>query len=177
MKRCKVCNKLADNGEKRCQQCGTEFPYDPKKTPYSERKIALIFLLLLLAFLFIKQKMPLPLPDPTTCSRASYRSFKNIVIRTHRDTMFILNENYISSKNLSEIMSFRKDAEAMPVPACLEPAKAAYVDYLKTLYYTAVISAWNGYESATVLAQNAVTQLDLLNAHLDQVKSCLPNCP
>ena len=46
MKRCKVCNRLTDNGDKHCPKCGSPFPYDPKVSPYSETKIALIVLVL-----------------------------------------------------------------------------------------------------------------------------------
>ena len=177
MKRCKVCNRLTDNGDKHCPKCGSPFPYDPKVSPYSETKIALIVLVLALVAFIVYQALPVPLPDPTVCSRTSYNRFKRIVVQTHRDTLNILAENYISSKHLSEIMQNKRAAEEMAVPACLEQAKADYVDYLNALYWTAVPSAWGAYGYASMYAQSAATYLAALQADLDAVKACLPDCP
>jgi hypothetical protein len=176
MKRCKVCNKLTDNGDKRCSKCGTSFEYDPKVSPFSETKIALLVLFLAAVGLIIARSLPLPLPDPTVCSRESYSRFKRIVARTHNDIMYILAENYIPSKNLSEIIVKKRAAEEMAVPACLEPAKADYVNYLNALYYTAVPSAWGAYDYATVYAESAAGYLDALQADLAKVRACLPDC-
>ena len=77
----------------------------------------------------------------------------------------------------SDFASMQPDAEALPVPACLEPAKVDYVAYMDALYYSAVLSAWDGYESATLYVESAANYLNALNAHLDEVKACLPDCP
>ena len=177
MKRCTVCNRLTDNGDKRCPRCGSPFTYDPKVSPYSETKIALIVLALALVAFIVYRSLPVPLPDPTVCSRTSYNRFKRIVVLSHRDTLNILAENYISSKQLSEIMQNKRAAEALAVPACLEDAKANYVSYLNALYYTAVPSAWGAYEYAAMYAQSAAAYLDALRADLDAIKACLPDCP
>jgi hypothetical protein len=176
MKRCTVCGKLADNGDKRCHKCGTPFIYDPKVSPFSEIRIALICLGLVLLGFFIYQSLPMQPPDPTVCSRTSYIRFKSIVVKSHRDTLNILAENYISAKQLSEIMKNKHAAEALSVPACLEKAKADYVNYLDALYYTAVLSAWNGYEPAAKTVESAAGYLDALQADMDEVNACLPNC-
>lgn len=177
MKRCEVCNKLADNGDKRCRHCGSPFEYDPKVTPFSETKIFLVLLTVVLIAFVVSKSLPLQPPDPSVCSRTSYTRFKKIVVQTHKDALNILAENYISSKMLSELMVYRKNAESLPVPACLEPAKVEYVEYAKSLYYTAVLSAWGGYGSATLWAESAANHLDNLNAHLEIVRECLPDCP
>jgi hypothetical protein len=127
--------------------------------------------------LIVYKSLPVPLPDPTVCSRTSYNRFKRIVVLSHRDTLNILAENYISSKQLSEIMQNKRAAEALAVPACLEDAKANYVSYLNALYYTAVPSAWGAYEYAAMYAQSAAAYLDALRADLDAIKACLPDCP
>jgi len=176
MKRCKVCNRLTDNGDKRCPKCGSPFEYDPKVSPYSETKIALVILVLAAVGFFIARSIPLPLPDPSVCSRTSYSRFKRIVARSHNEVMFILNENYISSRNLSKIMLKKRAAEALAVPACLEAAKEDFVHYLDALYYTAVPSAWGAYEYAALYAESAAGYLDALQADLDKVKACLPDC-
>jgi len=176
MKRCKVCNRLTDNGDKRCPKCGSPFEYDPKVSPYSETKIALVILILAAVGFFIARSIPLPLPDPSVCSQTSYSRFKRIVARSHNEVMFILNENYISSSNLSKIMLKKRAAEALAVPACLEPAKEDFVNYLDALYYTAVPSAWGAYEYAALYAERAAGYLDALQADLDKVKACLPDC-
>jgi hypothetical protein len=176
MKRCKVCNKLTDNGDKRCPKCGSPFEFNPKVSPFSETKIPLVVLALAAVALIISRPIPLQLPDPAVCSRTSYNRFKNIVVRSHNQTLNILAENYISSRNLSEIMQYKREAQAMAVPACLETAKADFVNYLDALYYTAVPSAWEAYEYATMYAESAAKYLDLLRADLDKVKACLPNC-
>lgn len=176
MKRCKVCKKLTDNGDKRCPKCGSAFEYDPRVSPFSETKIALVIIFLAAVGLIIARSLPLPLPDPSVCSRTSYVRFKRIVARSHNDIMYILAENYISSKHLSEIMQKKRAAEAMAVPACLEPAKEDYIDYLNALYYTAVPSAWGAYEYAAMYAESAAGYLDALQADLAKVKACLPDC-
>ena len=177
MKRCTVCNKLTDNGDKHCPKCGSPFAYDPKVSPYSETKILLIGLVIVLAALIVRQSLPMPLPDPTTCSRTSYQRFKNIAVKSHKDVLYILAENYISSKHLSEIMKMKRAAEALAVPACLESAKADNVKYINALYYTAAVAAWDGYEYATMYAESAAGYLESFQMHLDEVKACLPNCP
>lgn len=177
MKRCTVCNRLTDNGDERCPRCGSPFKYDPKVSPYSETKIALIILMLALVALIVYKSLPMPLPDPAECSRTSVQRFTRIVAKSHRDTLNILAENYISSKNLSEIMINKRAAQNLAVPACLEPAKANYVSYLNALYWTAVPSAWGAYEYAAMYAQSAAAYLDALQADLDAVKACLPDCP
>ena len=134
-------------------------------------------LALVMVALVVSKSIPLQLPDPTVCSRTSYNRFKRIVVRSHNQTLNILAENYISSKNLSEIMQYKREAAAMAVPACLETAKADYVNYLEALYYTAVPSAWGAYEYAAMYAESAANYLDLLTADLDAVKACLPDCP
>ena len=150
MKRCKVCKKLTDNGDKRCPKCGSAFEYDPRVSPFSETKIALVISLRAVVRFFFPSSFPLPVPDPSVCSRTSYVRFKRIVARTHNDIMYILAENYISSKHLSEIMQKKRAAEAMADPACLEPAKEDYIDYLNALHYTAVPSAWGAYEYVAI---------------------------
>lgn len=177
MKKCSVCKKWADNGDKRCRHCGTAFEYDPRKTPFSETKIILALIAIALLVFSITQSLPLKLPDPNVCSRTSYTRFRKIVIRSHTDIMNILAENYISSGQLSKIMQQKRFAESLDVPACLEPAKADFVNYLNTMYYISVMSAWGGYQSAAMTSDQASAYLASLNAHLDAVKACLPNCP
>ncbi len=177
MKRCKVCKRLTDNGDERCPRCGSVFEYDPKVSPYSETKIALIVLALAVAAFIVYRSLPVPLPDPAVCSRTSVQRFTRIVARSHRDTLNILAENYISSKHLSEIMKNKRAAQNLVVPACLETAKKDYVSYLNALYYTAVPSAWGAYEYATMYAESAAKYLDALQADLKEVKACLPDCP
>jgi uncharacterized paraquat-inducible protein A len=101
MKRCTVCNRLTDNGDKRCPRCGSPFKYDPRKSPYSETKIALVILFLAAVGFIVARSIPVGLPDPSACSRTSYTRFKRIVARSHNEIMYILAENYISSKHLS----------------------------------------------------------------------------
>ena len=177
MKRCEVCNQLTDNGDQRCPRCGSPFPYNPRVTPFSETKIILAVVLIALVAWRVYEALPLLPPDPAVCSQTSYNRFKKIVVHAHTDATNILAENYISSTNLSRIMALKREAEALPVPACLEPAKVDYVAYMDALYYSAVLSAWDGYESATLYVESAANYLNALNAHLDEVKACLPDCP
>jgi uncharacterized protein (UPF0212 family) len=177
MKRCKVCNKLTDNGDKRCPKCGTPFEYNPKVNLFSETRILLIVAILGLIGYLVSRAIPMPLPDPTTCSPASYKRFKNIVVRTHNDAMTIMGEGHTTSGNLSKLMQYKLDAEAMEVPACLETAKADFVNYLDALYYTAVPSAWGADEYATLSEQDPAGYLQILKTELTRVQACLPNCP
>lgn len=177
MKRCTVCSKLTDNGDQRCPNCGSPFPYNPRVSPFSETKIFLIVVLIALVAWRVYESLPLLPPDPAVCSQTSYNRFKKIVVHAHTDATNILAENYISSKHLSEIIQLKREAEALPVPTCLEPARSDFVNYLNALYYTAVMSAWDGYEYATLYAESAASYLKSLNANLDAVKACLPDCP
>ncbi len=177
MKRCEVCHQLTDNGDQRCPRCGSPFPYNPRLSLFSETRIFLILLVLGLVAWRVYESLPLLPPDPAVCSQTSFNRFKKIVVRAHTDATNILAENYISSANLSKIMTLKREAEALPVPACLEAAKEDFVAYMEALYYSAVLSAWNGYESATLYVESAANYLNALNAHLDEVKACLPDCP
>lgn len=176
MKRCPECQSLTENGDKHCQKCGAPFPYDPKISPYSETKIAIILILCAVIAVVILKSRPMALPDPSTCSLTSYNRFRSIIVQSHQDAMNILAENYISSKELSEIMQLKRTAEGIEVPACLETSKQLFVDYLNELYYTAVLSAWGAYEAGTVRVQNAASLIDQLNLSLAEVRDCLPDC-
>lgn len=177
MKRCKECGRLTDNGDKRCPRCGSPFPYNIWNSIFSETRILVFLMLLGLIAWRVYEAQPLLPPDPAVCSRTSYNRFKKIVVHAHTEVTDILAENYISSSHLSEIVQLKRDAETLPVPACLEPAKADFVNYLDSLYYTAVMSAWDGYEYAALYAETAANYLQSLNAKMDAVKACLPNCP
>lgn len=177
MKRCTECGRLTDNGDKRCPRCGSPFPYNIWNSIFSETRILVFLLLLGLIAWRVYEAQPLLPPDPDVCSRTSYNRFKKIVVHAHTEVTDILAENYISSSHLSEIVQLKRDAETLPVPACLEPAKADFVNYLDSLYYTAVMSAWDGYEYAALYAETAANYLQSLNAKMDAVKACLPNCP
>jgi hypothetical protein len=177
MKRCKVCNRLTDNGDMRCPKCGSPYPYDPKVTPFSETKIALAVIFLVAVGLLVARALPVKMPDSPECTRVSVNRFKRIVARSHNEIMFILAENYISSKHLSTIIQTKRAAEEMVVPACLEAAKADYVSYLDALYWTAMPSAWGAYEYAAYYAEQAVGYMKAIQEDLKEVKECLPDCP
>jgi hypothetical protein len=177
MKRCNVCQKLADNGAKRCQFCGTQFEYDPRVTPFSETKIILGLLTIILVGLLISNALPLKLPDPAVCSREGHARYKKIANQYYRESKNILRAELITSKQLSELMSYKNDVEDIPVPTCLEPAKTELAAYLNDFYYIALYRTWGNYPAATAKIQSAAQHWDALNKHLDQVKTCLPNCP
>jgi len=177
MKRCEVCNKLADNGTKYCQKCGTAFKYDPKVTPFSETRIILGVLILAIVGLVISNAIPQPLPDPTQCSRTSYRRFRNIANDYYRESKNVLRAEMIMTRELSELRILKNEAEALPVPACLEPAKTALVEYLDDFYYIALFSVWGSFRASGAKMESAAGHWESLNAHLDLIDACAPNCP
>lgn len=177
MKRCKECNKLADNGTKRCQRCGTLFEYDPKVTPFSETKIILGILTIALVSLIVYTSIPLKLPDPNECSHTSYTRFKRIAEDYYQETKLLLRQEVIFTSELSSLRSLKNEVESIPVPTCLEPAKADLVDYLDQVYYIGVYSVWGYYQGAAYSTEEAGLYWEAFNNHLSEVKECLPNCP
>lgn len=118
--------------------------------------------------------MPLKPLDPTVCSRQNLTTFRTIVKRSHDDLMGILAETTITSKQLSEVMQLRRQAEDLEVPECLETARQYYVDYLKTMYYTTTRASWIAFD--TLAAEQAYQQVKDLQAEMDRVGRCLPDC-
>jgi hypothetical protein len=177
MKRCTECKKLQDNGNKRCQKCGAPFEYDPRVTPFSETRIFLAVVVIALASLIVYNNIPLKLPDPTECSRTSYRRFKRLAENYYKETKNVLRQEVIFTTELSELRAERNKAEDIPVPPCLEPAKANLVGYLDQVYFIGVYSVWGAYQGAAYSTERAGQYWESLNANLDAVKECLPDCP
>lgn len=177
MKRCKVCNKLADNGNKICQHCGTPFEYDPKVTPFSERRILLAIVIIALVSWIVYNNISLKYPDPTECSKTSYNRFKRIAKNYYKETKNILEKELLFTSELSTLSSYKNEAESIPVPICLEPAKEDLVNYLNQVYYIGVYSMWGAYQGAAYKTEKAGLYWEAFNAHLAEVKECLPNCP
>ena len=177
MKRCEVCNKLADNGAKRCQKCGSEFEYDPRVTPFSETRIITAVLFIALAAWIISVNMPLLPPDPAECSRTSVNRFERIAEHYYRESRNILRKELLFTKELSVLRVYKNEAKTMPVPTCLEPAKDDLVNYLDQVYFVGAYSVRFAYQGAADRTQRAGEYWDSLNAHLDDLRECLPNCP
>jgi len=177
MKRCEVCNKLADNGNNRCQHCGTPFEYDSRVTPFSETRIILAIVMIALVSWIIYNAIPLKPPDPTKCSQTSYYRFKRIAKNYYKDSKNIFRQEVLFTSELSQLRSYKNDAESIPVPHCLEHAKADLVKYLDKVFYIGVYAVWGAYQSAADSTEKAGYYWEAFNAHLAEVKECLPNCP
>jgi hypothetical protein len=176
MKRCKVCHKITDNGTKRCQKCGTAFEYDPRVTPFSETKIILAFLAITVVVLIIYNAIPPKLPDPTECSQTSVDRLRRIFKTNLRETKLILKSEMLTGFDLSELMSYKLAAEDLPVPSCLEPAKAEMVGFFEDVYFTAMFSVRGGYRAASDRVQRSAVHMESFYAHLEEIETCLPNC-
>lgn len=177
MKRCDVCNKLADNGAKRCQKCGTEFPYDPRVTPLSETRIILGLLVLALVGWIIYNNIPLTPPDPTECSRTSVDRFERIAENYFKESRNVLRKELLLTSELSKLRSFMNEAESIPVHPCLEPAKSDLVNYLEEVYFTGVYSVRFAYQGAAYRTEQAGYYWDAFNGKIDELKECAPDCP
>ncbi|MEA3326635.1 MAG: hypothetical protein U9R53_04925 [Chloroflexota bacterium] len=177
MKRCEVCDKLTDNDTRFCRRCGTAFEYDPKVTPFSETRIILAILLISFVGWVIYSAIPLPLPDPIECSQTSYRRFNRIANQYYRDSKNVLRSEVLFTSELSELRSYRNDAEAIAVPPCLESAKADLVNYLDKVFYIGLYSMWGAYQAAAANTESAGIYWASFNNHMNEVKECLPNCP
>jgi len=177
MKRCEVCDKLADNGAKRCQRCGTEFPYEPRKMLFSESRIILGLLILVLVGWLIYRSIPVPPPDPNECSMASVNSFEKIGEQYFRDSRNILRSEILYTQELSQLRAYKNEAEAIPVHPCLEPAKIELVNYLEDVYYIGFYSSRGAYQGAAYKTEQAGYYWESFNAQIDELKECLPDCP
>ena len=177
MKRCNECNKLADNGDKRCQYCGAPFEYDPWVNPFSETRIFLGLLAISLLVLIVYNAIPLKLPDPTECSQTSVKRFRKIAEQYYQESKNVLRAEIISTTELSELMAYKNEAEEIPVHPCLAPAKTYLVDYLNEVYYMTLYSSWGSFQASTSSMNEAAHIWDILNAELDRVEVCAPNCP
>ena len=177
MKRCDVCNKLADNGARRCQRCGTEFPHDPRKFRFSETRILLGFLILALAGWIIYRSIPVPPPDPKECSRASVNSFEKIGEAYYRESRNVLRSEILYTSELSQLRALKNEAEDIPVHPCLEPAKVDLVEYLDEVYYIGYYSSRGAYQGAAYRTAQAGYYWDAFNAKIDELKECVPDCP
>lgn len=177
MKRCEVCNKLADNGAKRCSKCGTEFEYDPKKMLFSETRIILGLLFLTFVGWIIYRSVPVPPLDPNECSLVSVKSFERIGEKYYRDSRNVLRSEILYTSELSELRSYKNEAEAIEVHPCLQPAKTDLVEYLDEVYYIGVYSSRGAYQGAAYRTEQAGYYWDSFNAKIDELKECVPNCP
>jgi hypothetical protein len=177
MKRCKECNKLADNGAKRCQRCGTEFEYKRWRMLFSETRIILGILVIALVGWIVYNAVPLPLPDPTQCSETSVKRFERVANNYFTETRNILRSEILFTRELSMLRSYKNEAESIPVHPCLEPAKAELVEYLDDVYFIGLYSSWGAYQAAAYKTESAGAYWDSFNSELDAVKGCLPNCP
>lgn len=177
MKRCEVCNKLADNGARRCQRCGTEFPDDPRKFRFSETRILLVFLVLALAGWIIYRSIPVPPPDPNECSRASVNSFEKIGKAYYRESRNVLRSEILYTSELSQLRALKNEAEDIPVHPCLEPAKSDLVEYLDEVYFIGYYSSRGAYQGAAYRTAQAGYYWDAFNAKIDELKECVPDCP
>lgn len=127
--------------------------------------------------LIVYNNIPLKPPDPTECSRTSVNRFKRIAEDYYQETMLVLRQEVIFTSELSTLRSYRNEAESLPVPACLEPAKADLVNYLDQVYYIGVYSVWGYYQGAAYSTEEAGMHWEAFKNHLAEVKECLPNCP
>lgn len=177
MKRCPQCNKLTDNGAKYCQRCGTEFDYDRWRMFFSETRIFLIILILSLLGLAIYNAIPLLPPDPAECSQTSLNRFERIVNDYYKETRNILRSEILFSRELSMLRAYKNEAESIPVHPCLEPAKVDLVEYLDDVYFIGLFSSWGAYQAAAERTERAGYYWDSLNANLDELEACMPNCP
>ena len=177
MKRCDVCNKLADNGAKRCNKCGTEFPYDPKKMLFSETRIFIGLLILALVGWIIYRSIPVTLPDPDECSMASIRSFERIGEKYYRESRNVLRSEILFTPELSQLRTFKNEAEDIQVHPCLEPAKTDLVEYLDEVYFIGVYSSRGAYQGAAYRTEQAGYYWDAFNTEIDELKECVPDCP
>ncbi len=177
MKRCEVCNKLADNGAKRCQKCGTEFPYEPWKMLFSETRIILGIVVIALMSLIIYRSIPVQFPDPTECSLTSVRRFERIAKNYYKATKNILRQEVLFTSELSELRSYMNEADSIPVPPCLEPAKEDLVGYLEEVYFINVYALWGAYRGAASRTEQAGYYWNSFNTQIEELKECVPNCP
>ncbi len=116
MRKCTDCSTLYDNGARICERCGTKFPYDPKVTPFSERRIALILIVFVMVVLAVfNHYISMPITD-TSCSRINYLRVQKMLHDSRDRVMRIQDHGYIPISGPSIIMQERYFMENINLP-------------------------------------------------------------
>lgn len=177
MRQCTSCKTLFDNSIRFCERCGQEFPYDPKVTPYSERRIAVILILLvaigLLAYnTYIKQPI-----TTAACSRTNYLRVKKIIADSRYEVMRVQDHGFIPFTGATTVMLQKYMMESIYLPPCFEPIREDMIEYFTLMHRVTTVSMYGGNFSTSSLLEQAYNAQKRVDATMEGIYKCLPNCP
>ena len=176
MRRCHSCKTLFDNGVQYCERCGEEFPYDPKVTPYSEGRMAIILIILVsIALLsyntFIKQPI-----SSSACSRTNFLRVQKIINDSRYEVMRVQDHGFIPFTGATTVMLQKYKLERIYLPPCFEGIRADMVEYFTLMHRVTTISAYGGNLSTSALLEQAYNAQKRVDATMEKINQCLPNC-
>ncbi len=177
MRQCTSCKTLFDNGIRFCDKCGEKFPYDPKVSPYSEGKMAVILILLVaIAILSYNTYVNSPITD-TKCSRTNYLRLEKWLDNSRNEVMRIHDHGYIPIGGSSIVMRQKYAIEELTLPPCFEPIRADMIEYYTLMYRVTQISVFGGYAYTIPLLEQAYQAQERVEATMQEINKCIPNCP
>ncbi len=177
MRKCTDCSTLYDNGARICERCGTKFPYDPKVTPFSERRIALILIVFVMVVLAVfNHYISMPITD-TSCSRINYLRVQKMLHDSRDRVMRIQDHGYIPISGPSIIMQERYFMENINLPPCFEPIRRDMIDYYLIMHTVTRISSFGGHTYTVPLLEEAVMLQNRVDQKMEEIDKCLPDCP
>jgi hypothetical protein len=177
MRRCDSCKTLYDNGVRICERCGTVFPYDPKISPFSEGKIAIILILVVAAVLIgINRYASMPITD-NNCTRINYIRVQKLLNDSRDRVMRVQDHGYIPMGGSTTIMRERYMIEDVHLPPCFEPIREDMIEYYTLMYKATRISSFGGHVYTIPLLEQAANAQNRVDEKMEAINKCIPNCP
>lgn len=177
MRRCESCKTLYDNGVRICERCGTDFPYDPKISPYSEGKIAIILILVIVTVLIgINKYLNMPISDDK-CSRTNYLKVQKWLDNSRDRVMRVQDHGFIPMGGSSTIMRERYMFEELYLPPCFEPIREDMIEYYIQMYKVTRISSFGGHSYTIPFLEQAAKSQNHVDELMESINKCIPNCP
>ncbi len=177
MRQCTSCKTLFDNSIRYCERCGEEFPYDPKVTPYSEKRIAVILIIIVAMVLlgyntYIKQPI-----NSAACSRTNYLRVQKIIADARYEVMRVQDHGFIPFTGATTVMVQKYKMESIYLPPCFEGVRQDMVEYFSLMHRVTTVSAYGGNLSTSSLLEKAFHAQKRVDATMEKIYECLPNCP
>ena len=177
MRQCKSCNTLFDNGVRFCERCGSDFPYDPKITPYSEGKIAITLIILIaIALIAFNKYVSMPITNQE-CSRTNYLRVQKLIDESRNRVMRVQDHGYIPISGGTIIMSERYARDKIYLPPCFVPIRQDMIEYYLLMHGITQMSAYGGQAYTLSLLEKAVAAQNRVDQKFEEINQCLPNCP
>ena len=177
MRQCTSCKTLFDNGVRICDRCGEKFPYDPKVSPYSERRIAIILIILTaISFFAYNTYIKRPISNDA-CSRTNFLRVQKLIADSRNEVMRVQDHGFIPFTGATTVMVEKYKFENIYLPPCFEPIRQDMVEYFSLMHRVTTISAQGGHSYTAPLLEQVFNAKTRVNTTMDNISKCLPNCP